>query len=238
MSSRDTDALTLRGLHVHYGKFHAVHGVSLSIRPGQITSIIGANGAGKSSTLKAILNQAGSVSGSVTLGTDELVGLETSDVIRKGVALVPEGRWLFPTLSVEENLDIGRQVARPGKGMTLEDVYDWFPILKERRRQLARDLSGGQQQMVAIGRALLTNPRFLLCDEISLGLAPVVVNQLYAILPRICERGVGIVIVEQDISRSLSVAQEFHCFLEGRITLSGDPGEVTLDTVSKHYFGS
>ncbi|WP_420568261.1 ABC transporter ATP-binding protein [Thalassovita sp.] len=238
MSSHDTDALTLRDLHVHYGKFHAVHGVSLSIRPGQITSIIGANGAGKSSTLKAILNQAGSVSGSVTLGTDELVGLETSDVIRKGVALVPEGRWLFPTLSVEENLDIGRQVARPGKGMTLEDVYDWFPILKERRRQLARDLSGGQQQMVAIGRALLTNPRFLLCDEISLGLAPVVVNQLYAILPRICERGVGIVIVEQDISRSLSVAQEFHCFLEGRITLSGDPGEVTLDTVSKHYFGS
>lgn len=124
MSSHDTDALTLRDLHVHYGKFHAVHGVSLSIRPGQITSIIGANGAGKSSTLKAILNQAGSVSGSVTLGTDELVGLETSDVIRKGVALVPEGRWLFPTLSVEENLDIGRQVARPGKGMTLEDVYD------------------------------------------------------------------------------------------------------------------
>ncbi|MGH1354539.1 MAG: ABC transporter ATP-binding protein [Thalassovita sp.] len=238
MSNHDQAKLTLRDVHVHYGKFHAVHGVSFDVQPGKITSIIGANGAGKSSTLKAVLNQAGTVTGSVKLGGDELVGQETGDIIRQGVALVPEGRWLFPTLSVEENLDIGRQMARPGDGMTLAEVYEWFPILKERRRQMARELSGGQQQMVAIGRALLTNPRFLLCDEISLGLAPVVVNQLYDILPRICARGVGIAIVEQDINRSLSVAQEFHCFLEGRVTLSGDPNDVTLDTVSKHYFGS
>jgi branched-chain amino acid transport system ATP-binding protein len=223
---------------VHYGRFHAVHGVSFMVQPGRITSIIGANGAGKSSTLKAIIGQAGTVTGSITLDGQELVGLPTAEIIRKGVALVPEGRWLFPSLSVEENLDIGLQVARPGQGPTLDEIYGWFPVLKERRRQKARELSGGQQQMVAIGRGLLANPKFLLCDEISLGLAPVVVNQLYDILPRICERGLGIVIVEQDISRSLSFGQEFHCFLEGRVTLSGDPEDVTMDTVAKHYFGS
>ncbi|KQU86443.1 hypothetical protein ASD00_31230 [Ensifer sp. Root31] len=231
------NALHLSDVHVHYGNFHAVHGVSLQARRGQITSLIGANGAGKSSTLKAVIGQAGTVSGSIRLDGEELVGLTTAEIIRKGVALVPEGRWLFPSLSVEENLDIGLQVGRGG-GLGFADIYDWFPILKERRRQKARELSGGQQQMVAIGRALLANPKYLLCDEISLGLAPIVVNNLYAILPRICERGIGIVVVEQDISRSLAFGSHFYCFLEGRIALSGDTKKVNLDTVAKHYFGS
>ncbi|TFE37013.1 ABC transporter ATP-binding protein [Paraburkholderia dipogonis] len=232
-----SSVLRLADVHVHYGKFHAVHGVTIQARSGEITSIIGANGAGKSSTLKAIIGQAGTVSGSIRLGSEELAGRTTREVIRKGIALVPEGRWLFPTLSVEENLSIGTQVGRPG-GPTMSEIFDWFPVLGERRSQAARELSGGQQQMVAIGRALLTNPKFLLCDEISLGLAPIVVNQLYELFPRICERGIGVVVVEQDIARSLAVASRFYCFLEGRVTLTGDPNSVSRESVVKHYFGS
>lgn len=229
--------LKIEDLHVYYGKFHAVHGVNLEFSEGEIVSIIGANGAGKSSSLKALLGQTGRLEGSIKFGGEEISGQTTAEIIRKGLALVPEGRWLFPSLTVEENLLIGKQVGRPG-GPEITEIFEHFPILLERRNQKARELSGGQQQQVAIGRALLANPRILLCDEISLGLSPIVVQSLYSILPKIRERGIGIVVVEQDIGRSLEIADRFYCLLEGKVTLSGKPADVTRETVAKHYFGS
>jgi branched-chain amino acid transport system ATP-binding protein len=164
------------------------------------------------------------------------LGPATAAIVAAGVMLVPEGRRLFPSLTVRENLRLGWDVGRKGE-FDFSALWRLFPQLAERKRQKAASLSGGQQQMVALGRALLANPKLLLCDEISLGLAPIVTNELYALIPRIKERGVGIIIVEQDISRSLDVADRFYCLLEGRVVLSGRPGEVGRDTVVQHYFG-
>jgi branched-chain amino acid transport system ATP-binding protein len=150
--------------------------------------------------------------------------------------LVPEGRRLFPSLTVEENLQLGWEVGRKGE-IGFADIWRLFPMLQDKRRQKSGSLSGGQQQMVALGRALLANPQLLLCDEISLGLAPVVINELYKLIPAIKQRGIGILIVEQDIERSLAVADRFYCLLEGRVSLTGRPSDVTRDLVIKHYFG-
>ena len=233
----DTPLLSVEGLSVFYGHFRALSGVDLSVGAGEIVSIIGANGAGKSSFLKAVMGQAGRASGAVRLGGRDILALSTREIVAAGVALVPEGRRLFPSLTVRENLNIGWELGRKGD-IGLSTIYSWFPILEERRNQRARELSGGQQQMVALGRALLANPRLLLCDEISLGLAPRIVNELYAIIPRIRDRGIGIVIVEQDISRSLDVADRFYCFLEGEVSLSGRPADVSREVIIQHYFGA
>jgi branched-chain amino acid transport system ATP-binding protein len=166
----------------------------------------------------------------------DLRQLPTSEIVRQGVALVPEGRRLFPSLSVLENLNIGWELGRKG-AIDMAQVLAWFPALTELKDRKARALSGGQQQMVALGRALLTNPSLLLCDEISLGLAPVIINQLYETLLSIKQRGIGIVIVEQDVSRSLAVADRFYCFLEGAVSLTGRPAETNRKTVMQHYFG-
>ena len=231
------DLLQVESLCVFYDKFQALHDVDLNVGEGETVSIIGANGAGKSSFLKAIVGQIGRLSGRVRLQGEDLTGLATRRIVAAGVALVPEGRRLFPSLTVKENLDIGWRLGRRGD-IDIEQIYAWFPVLHERRDQLARSLSGGQQQMAALGRALLANPRLLLCDEISLGLAPRIVDQLYDIIGVIRGRGIGIILVEQDIGRALAVADRFYCLLEGRVSLSGSPRNTTRDLITQSYFGT
>ncbi|MFC2968510.1 ABC transporter ATP-binding protein [Acidimangrovimonas pyrenivorans] len=228
--------LRIQDLSVFYGPFRALEGIDLEVGAGEIVSIIGANGAGKSSLMKAIVGQADRIEGAIRFEGDDITARSTAETTRAGIALVPEGRRLFPSLTVEENLMIGREVGREGE-IGFDQVYGYFPILRERRGQMVRSLSGGQQQMVALGRALLANPKLLLCDEISLGLAPVIINGLYEIIPEIRDRGIGIVIVEQDITRSLAVADRFYCLLEGKVNLSGRPAETSRDEVARHYFG-
>ncbi len=228
--------LDIEDLSVFYGPFRAVQGVSLKVGAGEVVSIIGANGAGKSSLMKAIIGQAGRTEGRIGFLGEDISTRPTAEIVRAGIALVPEGRRLFPSLTVAENLTIGWEVGRRGE-IGFDEVYELFPVLAERSGQLVRSLSGGQQQMVALGRGLLANPRLLLCDEISLGLAPVVIADLYRIIPAIRDRGIGIVIVEQDITRSLAVADRFYCLLEGRVNLSGRPAETSRDEVARHYFG-
>jgi branched-chain amino acid transport system ATP-binding protein len=235
-AEKGRDLLSIERLSVFYDQFRALHEVDLAVGSGEVVSIIGANGAGKSSLLKAIVGRADRIDGIVRYDGRDLAGRSTAAIVADGIALVPEGRRLFPSLTVEENLRLGWEVGRKGE-IRLDDVYAYFPILRERRRQRARQLSGGQQQMVALGRALLANPRLLLCDEISLGLAPIVVNDLYAILRAIRGRGISMLVVEQDIARSLAVADRFYCLLEGRVSLAGRPQETSHDIVLKHYFG-
>lgn len=228
--------LSVEKLSVFYGPFRALSEVDITVGAGEIVSIIGANGAGKSSLMKAIVGQADRMEGHIRFLGDDLAGQSTTEISKAGIALVPEGRRLFPSLTVEENLMIGWEVGRRGE-IGFAEVYRMFPILEERRKQMVRELSGGQQQMVALGRGLLANPRLLLCDEISLGLAPVIINGLYEIIPKIRDRGIGIVIVEQDITRSLAIADRFYCLLEGHVNLSGRPADTSRDVVASHYFG-
>jgi branched-chain amino acid transport system ATP-binding protein len=228
--------LVVEGVSVFYSKFRAIDHVDITVSPGEIVSIIGANGAGKSTLLKALIGQADRVEGRITFAGHDIVGRTTEAIVASGVMLVPEGRRLFSSLTVEENLRLGWDVGRKGD-IGFADIWRLFPMLHDKRRQKAGSLSGGQQQMVALGRALLANPRLLLCDEISLGLAPLVINELYALIPGIKQRSIGILIVEQDIERSLAVADRFYCLLEGKVSLTGRPSEVTRDLVIKHYFG-
>jgi branched-chain amino acid transport system ATP-binding protein len=235
-TTASTTLLAVEDVSVFYEKFRAINHIDVTVGAGEIVSIIGANGAGKSTLLKAIIGQADRVEGNINYAGEAIVGRSTEAIVASGIMLVPEGRRLFPSLSVEENLGLGWDVGRKGE-IGFADIWRLFPVLEDRRRQKAGSLSGGQQQMVALGRALLANPRLLLCDEISLGLAPLVVNELYTLIPQIKARGIGILIVEQDIERSLSVADRFYCLLEGSVSLSGRPGDVPRDLVTKHYFG-
>lgn len=236
MSGATAPLLSLRGVKAYYGSVIALKGVDVDVNEGEIVALIGANGAGKSTLLKAVIGQADRVEGRISFAGNDIIGRNTEAIVASGVMLVPEGRRLFPSLTVEENLKLGWDVGRKGE-FGFGDVWRQFPMLAEKRRQKAGSLSGGQQQMVALGRALLANPRLLLCDEISLGLAPLVVNELYTLIPEIKQRGIGILIVEQDIERSLAVADRFYCLLEGKVSLAGRPSEVTRDLVMKHYFG-
>ncbi len=230
--------LTIEGLSVHYAQFRALHGIDIAVGAGEIVSIIGANGAGKSSLLKAIVAQAGPrVEGRIAFDGIDIRGRATPAIVAGGIALVPEGRRLFASLTVEENLMIGWHIGRRG-GLDLAGIFDLFPALRDKRHQPAGQLSGGQQQMVALGRALMADPRLLLCDEISLGLAPTIVNDLYELLLSINRQGIGILLVEQDIRRSLAVAHRFYCLLEGRVSLGGRPDDFDRDTITRHYFGS
>jgi branched-chain amino acid transport system ATP-binding protein len=228
--------LKCKNLIAKYGDFQALFGIDLYLNAGETVSIIGSNGAGKSTFLKSIMGVICVENNSITLDDKNIGGL-SADVINKlGIALVPEGRKLFPSLSVEENLLIGKESNRSGE-WNLEKIYELFPILKERRNSPGTALSGGQQQMVAIGRGLMSNPRILLCDEISLGLAPVIVRDIYAIFPKIKKQGISIVIVEQDINQAMKVSDRVYCFQEGKVTLHGKPEDLSHDEISAAYFG-
>jgi branched-chain amino acid transport system ATP-binding protein len=228
--------LATHGLTAFYRDFQALYGLDLAFEAGETIAIIGANAAGKSTLLKTIAGQLPAPREAVRFDGEAIGGLPAPEILKRGIAMVPEGRKLFPSLTVEENLRIGGDY-RSGGAWTLKAVYDLFPVLKERRFNPGTALSGGQQQMVAIGRALMSNPRLLLCDEISLGLAPIVVKDIYAALPRIKAAGATIVVVEQDIVQALAVADRVYCLQEGRVTLTGAPAGLTQDEIQNAYFG-
>jgi branched-chain amino acid transport system ATP-binding protein len=228
--------LSVHALDAHYGDFQALFGVSISVARGQAIAVIGANGAGKSTLLKSITGLMRSRPDAIMFDGAPIGDLAAHAVARRGIALVPEGRRLFPSLTVEENLLIGGQGGRPGL-WSLARIYELFPALAERRNMPSTALSGGQQQMAAIGRALMSNPKLLLCDEVSLGLAPIVVREIYARLPSLIAEGLSLIIVEQDIVQALKVASHVYCLQEGRVALEGAASGLTREAISAAYFG-
>lgn len=229
--------LAIHRLTAFYGDFQALRGVDLELVEGETLAIIGANGAGKSTFLKTITGLLPAAPESVLFDGRPIGGLAVAEIVRLGISLVPEGRRLFPSLSVEENLKIGAYGRRDNGYWSLARIYDLFPALAERRDAPSQTLSGGQQQMAAIGRALMSNPRVLLCDEISLGLAPIIIRNIYATLPKIRANGASVILVEQDIAQALQVADRIYCFQEGRISLTGRPADLDREKIHSAYFG-
>ena len=220
--------LEVRDLVVHHGQLKALSGISLAVYPGEVYAIIGANGAGKSTLLRTIAGLHRPTAGTVLLDGTDVTRVRPDRRATQGIGMVPEGRRLFGSLTVEENLQVGATYARPGS-WNIGRVYELFGWMKDRRSQKTAQLSGGEQQSVAIGRALVANPRVLLLDELSLGLAPVIVQRIYEMLPQILATGLTVLLVEQDVSQALRVASHIQCLLEGRTTLEGRPGDVTAD---------
>ena len=228
--------LEIESADIFHGDLQAVFGVSLSMAEGEVLALVGANGAGKSTLLRAITGLTALRRGRVSFAGRSLAELPAERIAALGIAMVPEGRLLFPSLSVEENLLMGTLTRRRGP-WTLDAVYALFPMLHELRQRNAMRLSGGQQQMVAIGRALMSNPRLLLCDELSLGLAPLVVEDIYRAFGRIRGDGLAIVLVEQDVRRACAVSDRLLCLLKGRVTLSGPSVGVSHERLAAAYFG-
>jgi branched-chain amino acid transport system ATP-binding protein len=228
--------LQVESLDAGYGLLQAVRDASLSIAEGETLALVGANGAGKSTLLRTIAGAHRPTSGRIVLDGVEITDVPAHKRVGLGIALVPEGRRLFPSLSVEENLQVAAARTRSGP-WNVESVLEAFPLLAPLRRQRAATLSGGEQQATAIGRALMANPRLLLLDEVSLGLAPVAVEAVYASLEALIEGGATVVLVEQDLSRALKVADRVLCMLEGRVVLEGTPAELTREQVTEAYFG-
>ncbi|HET7597020.1 MAG TPA: ABC transporter ATP-binding protein [Burkholderiales bacterium] len=229
--------LRTRGLRAFYGDFQALFDIDVAVEEGETVAVIGANGAGKTTFLRAVMGQLASEPDMVELDGQPVGDHMAHEVVRLGVSMVPEGRRLFPSLTVEENLRLGAYCGRPGP-WTLERVYALFPALAERARIPATSLSGGQQQMASIGRALMSNPRLLLCDELSLGLAPVVIKDIYACLASIAREGTTLVIVEQDINRALDASVRFYCFQEGRVALTAATQGFDRQQITAAYFGT
>jgi len=229
--------LSTHNLTAHYGDFQALFCVDLTLNAGETVAIIGANGAGKTTLMRAISGVLKSDPEAVQHDGTPIGALGADEVMARGVAMVPEGRKLFPSLSVEENLLIGTYGRKVDGVWSLDAIYDLFPVLRERRKNPGTALSGGQQQMVAIGRALMSNPQVVLFDEISLGLAPVIIKDIYAALPRIKDAGASVVVVEQDIGQALKVADRVYCMMEGRVTLTGTPDELSKEAIHEAYFG-
>ena len=233
-----TALLSVSALDAFYGDFQALFGIDFELQQGEAVAVIGANGAGKSTLLKSLAGLVRNRPDAIGFAGREIGDSPAANIVRFGLALVPEGRQLFPSLTVEENLLIGAYGGERTSPWDLQSVYRMFPVLQERRHSAVTVLSGGQQQMVAIGRGLMSNPSVLLCDEISLGLAPIVVEDIYRMLPRIRGNGTAIVVVEQDIARALRSTDRFYCLQEGRVTLAGRPADADQDAIRAAYFGT
>ncbi len=227
-------------LSAHYGGIHALQGIGLEVPDGAIVSLIGANGAGKSTTLKAIVGLVRASGGSVSWNGERLTGLATKDIVSRGVCLVPEGRRVFPNLTVDENLTLGAYSRRDRDGIAAdrEKVFGLFPRLKEREAQKAGTLSGGEQQMLAVGRALMTRPKLLMMDEPSLGLAPLIVKNIFDIVKTINAQGVTVLLVEQNAKAALEIADHAYVLETGRITMQGSGRQLLEDDgVRRAYLG-
>ena len=232
-----TVLLEIDGLASGYGDFQALYDVDVRVDEGETLAIIGANGAGKTTLLRTIAGLVPATAGAIRFGGRDLLGVPAHRRVAQGVAMVPEGRLLFPSLTAGENLQVGGHGRRSGE-WTLARVVEVFPMLERLLRRPSSVLSGGEQQAVAIGRALMANPRLLLLDEASLGLAPVVVKQVYAALPAITATGTSLIVVEQDISQALTIADRVTCLLEGRVSLEGGPTSLTREQITAAYFGA
>jgi branched-chain amino acid transport system ATP-binding protein len=228
--------LRTRGLRAFYGDFQALFDIDLTVGEGETVALIGANGAGKTTLLRALAGVLPRRAEMVEFEGRPIGALTAHEIVRQGIAMVPEGRRLFPSLTVEENLLVGAYCGRTG-AWSLARVYELFPRLAQRRAVPAPSLSGGEQQMAAVGRALMSNPRLLLCDELSLGLAPVVIRDIYARLGAIAAAGMALLIVEQDIGRALDAAARFYCLQEGRVALTGDARGYDREAITTAYFG-
>jgi len=231
-----TTLIETRGLEAFYGDAQALFGIDFRLAEGELLAIIGANGAGKSTFMRSLTGLVKVEPGMVRWRGEAIGGRAPGAIVRLGLALVPEGRRLFASLSVEENLLMGAFAERPGP-WSLGRLYALFPILADKRNLPGTSLSGGQQQMVAIGRALMSNPKVLLCDELSLGLAPIVIKEIYDAMPAIVREGMSVVIVEQDIGLAQRVSRRVVCLQEGRVSLEGRSGELTREQIAAAYFG-
>lgn len=227
--------LEVSQLSAAYGQVTAIRDINLSVSDGGILAVIGANGAGKSTLLKTIAGQIPVKAGSITFEGQDVSKLPAYERARRGIIMVPEGRRLFPSLTVHENLQTALSAKRSGV-WTLDTVYDLFPLVAERKDRRAGNMSGGEQQATAIARALVANPRLLLLDEVSLGLAPAIIVELYSSIPKILEQGTSILLVEQDVSQALKVSDEVHCLLQGSTSLAGK--NLDMADISAAYFGS
>lgn len=228
--------LDVRAVSAHYGPFQALFSMDLHVDEGETVAVIGANGAGKSTLLKTIAGLLPCSAGEVRFEGTPVQHLPSHRRVAAGISLVPEGRQVFPSLTVHENLQVGAWCKRSGP-WSAQKVYELFPLLVKRRDYLAANLSGGEQQALAIGRGLMANPRLLLLDEASLGLAPIVVRHLYQAMPLIVAEGTTMLLVEQDIGQAVAVAQRVYCLLEGRVALTGTPHDLTREQISAAYFG-
>jgi branched-chain amino acid transport system ATP-binding protein len=228
--------LAVENLDARHGLLQAVRGVSFEIAPGEIFALVGANGAGKTTLLRAIAGAHRLSAGHVTFDGADISQIKAHRRVEMGITLVPEGRRLFAGLTVEENLLVAARTKRKGP-WTITRVLEAFPLLRECLKRKGGDLSGGQQQATSIGRALMTNPRLLLLDEVSLGLAPIAVEQVYQSLRSVIATGATIVLVEQELNRALTTATRLACMLEGRIVLEGKPNALTRDQITQAYFG-
>ncbi len=229
--------LAVEHLTVHHGQLRAVDDVSLYVNAGEVLAIIGANGAGKSTLLRTIAGLHQPSSGAISFNGEDISKRPTHRRVRLGISLVPEGRRLFSSMTLEENLRVGAHRAAPGP-FDFDAIYALFPWMVDRRRHKVFQFSGGEQQAVAISRALVANPKVLLLDEVSLGLAPIVIERLYEVIPDIVSHGIGVLLVEQDVSQGLRVANRVLCLLEGRVSLEGTPDTLSAKEIEEAYFGS
>lgn len=229
--------LEVKDIKSGYGPITALFGVSLSLNEGETLALIGANGAGKSTLLRTLTGLIHPTEGDILYDGHSISGLAPHAIAARGIAMIPEGRRLFPSLTVEENILMGESSGRKGP-WSLKKIYELFPVLDERKNSLSTMLSGGQQQMVAVGRALMANPRLLLCDELSLGLAPIIVRDIYKTLEVVTESGVSLIIVEQDIKQAIASSDRFLCVREGKIVLQGTKETADRSEIAQAYFGS